>query len=1395
VPPPAPPHAAAPRPTPAAPKSLEFYFITGFIIIGAITLALAAIFLVKMGIENGFFGPLQRDYAGVIAALVFIGVGQWRRRFEGFWSQGSTAAGIVAMFASIFAATTLHHFMHPITGFVCLAVMTAATVAMSLQNWAGTDEGGRRGGMLIATLGLIGGFITPILVNSGHDNVPGLFGYLILLHIGLIASTRIRGWSVLAAASVVLSSLWLIFWAIFKWVPGVTPSDGPILGMFMLATVASLVISTVSQPDKWRGGKGGLAAMALTWMAVGLGMLASCLLLGRSNYDDLQWAFFAALVVGAFVLARLRPIYEGMAWLASIAVLVMLAAWGVTSQGLLGLHVEADPAAALRLQGWMMGFGIATVLAAYACQWKSKLPMRWALLANLLALAYVAVAYWILPPVPRPDAWAFLPLIAALGLSALTLPMFIHRAKIATAEQALTCYAHAILALLVMAPPMALHDGALTAAWAALLPLTALAIWRLRLPGLLAGFLGVMFIVSARALMLASVFDAGGEGRNLFWNPVIWCYGTTFLAMALSAWMLERAADLPERLRGLFPSPKVMTGILQVGATAAAFLLLTLEVRWFFHDGKLSEHSVLLMERGTFAIGWLLMAATWIGKQLNRRLLVRVGEVIAIIGVVYAVAGLVIITNPLWWQGGIEDVGTMRVLNLLVFVYGLPAAACGLLAWVIRRADPEKSPLANLVGIAGLVLLFMMVTLQVRQGFVGPRIGLDTEHLNISFSEFATYAIAWMGLGAICLAIGRRFSRQLLARGGIILSGGGIAYAIIIVGLLMSPVFHHTFVGDWVILNQLLYAYGTPILLAALVTWIADPRSTRLFGPPIDDKLFAEGIATLGQVMRGGGLILLFILVTTEVRQWFQGGYLADANMQFVERGTYPVIWLALATLLLVMGYFGKSSAMRRGGIAIATIAMGFVLLVSVVFANPLWTPTQLGEFPIFNGLLYAYGLPALLCGVIAYLAYRRDPQNTGFVKAAGVMGFILLFVTASLEIRQGFFGSNMEFQAHQPIASFTELGTYGVIWMSLGALCLAAGLRFRSGLFHQAGAIFTTGGLAFACIITGFLMNPICHAEWVGDWTIFNHLLFAYGTPLVLAALTAWIVDPRAARIFRPSFSDRSQLVAHGLGQLTRLGVAVLLFILATTELRQAFQGSQLNLPEMNFFERGSYAAVWLALAGALLPIGYMFNSQTARRTGLTFAGVAIGFVLLICTLAMNPLLTHESVGGIRIFNGLLLTYGIPAAAAAILAWALWNRGTSERVFAWICGIASLLLTLVLVTLQVQHLFRGDHLAWSAGPGGEFTAYSLAWAMLGFLYLIAGIIRKSAILRWASLLMMLLTIVKVFIFDMADLHDLERVLSFAGLGLSLMALAFVYQRFVFKKTPVVPQSEPTQAN
>jgi len=60
---------------------------------------------------------------------------------------------------------------------------------------------------------------------------------------------------------------------------------------------------------------------------------------------------------------------------------------------------------------------------------------------------------------------------------------------------------------------------------------------------------------------------------------------------------------------------------------------------------------------------------------------------------------------------------------------------------------------------------------------------------------------------------------------------------------------------------------------------------------------------------------------------------------------------------------------------------------------------------------------------------------------------------------------------------------------------------------------------------------------------------------------------------------------------------------------------------------------------------------------------------------------------------------------------------------------------------------------------------------------MIAGFWRRSAFVRWQALVLIALTIGKVFIFDVSELDRGYRIVSFIVLGVLLLAISFVYQR------------------
>jgi len=73
-------------------------------------------------------------------------------------------------------------------------------------------------------------------------------------------------------------------------------------------------------------------------------------------------------------------------------------------------------------------------------------------------------------------------------------------------------------------------------------------------------------------------------------------------------------------------------------------------------------------------------------------------------------------------------------------------------------------------------------------------------------------------------------------------------------------------------------------------------------------------------------------------------------------------------------------------------------------------------------------------------------------------------------------------------------------------------------------------------------------------------------------------------------------------------------------------------------------------------------------------------------------------------------------------------------------------------------------------------------WLVLSIICLAFGLWRGSAIARLVSAILMLMTILKVFLYDLAGLTGALRALSFIGLGLVLIGIGLVYQKFVFAR-------------
>jgi uncharacterized membrane protein len=186
---PAPPAVAAPAPASAAAAidrtDIE-HLIGGKWLnwIGIAALLVGTAFFLKYAFDNNWIGPLGRVTIGLLAGTALIVYSQWLFKKYVYFSEGVAGLGAGVLFLSLYAAWSFYHLIPNLAAFGGMVAITAVLLGLALA----------RDSQRIAVLALIGGFVTPLLVNTGTNAEVQLFGYLALLNAGLLWVSQARDW-------------------------------------------------------------------------------------------------------------------------------------------------------------------------------------------------------------------------------------------------------------------------------------------------------------------------------------------------------------------------------------------------------------------------------------------------------------------------------------------------------------------------------------------------------------------------------------------------------------------------------------------------------------------------------------------------------------------------------------------------------------------------------------------------------------------------------------------------------------------------------------------------------------------------------------------------------------------------------------------------------------------------------------------------------------------------------------------------------------------------------------------------------------------------------------------------------------------------------------------------
>lgn len=708
--------------------------------LGGLCVALAGIFMVRYSIDQGLLSPAARIGLALATGIGFHMVAEWLRRTRGGHAAFAALAGgaSITLYGALLAGLHLYQLFNANLVFILLALVSLATMVLALRQ-----------GSVLAAIGILGGYVVPVLVSTGSGNMVAAMLYgLIIFAAGLVLIRYVfRQWL-----------LWgLIAGIVGWWLVSMTGNQADNFQGLYLALACYLLLAiptfdwllqgtTASEPlpetdipstDKTKI----CARNRLVHIAVITFTLAWGMAIARQGVSQLQlWesiAHWGALILVVGFAARVNAQLKTLPWislLTLIAAVVISRLEGFPGTGMSLEPLSGESAAGLQIFALQMA-------ALYAAISGIALKTRgfchfWASLVLLSPLLWLALVYAFTGDLSGSWQWSLATI--SLGVGYIGLSGFkLEKSRSDQWVIWLILGGHLAYSLAVA---MYFREAGLTLALAAQLITLAWLIQRYTLPWmhwLLKAVLAVVVMRLSLNPWLASY------SADIHWS--LWTYGGS----TLCCFMASRVVDTKHELQ-----PWLM-------AATAHLLVLTLgaEVRYWLYDGDIFSARYSLKESAINSCLWAAMGLSYhyrSGFSANLKAIYSWAAAILLTLALISYGLSVTLLNPLWhWQ----SISSRPLFNLLLLAYGLPV----ILALLVHRCY-----LASVRQFAGFIAaggLLLFVSMEIRHLWQGK--------LNIfgftSNGELYTYSIVWLVMAVAAVLVGTLWRRADIGKGGFLL--------------------------------------------------------------------------------------------------------------------------------------------------------------------------------------------------------------------------------------------------------------------------------------------------------------------------------------------------------------------------------------------------------------------------------------------------------------------------------------------------------------------------------------------------------------------------------------------------------------------------------------------------
>ena len=1034
--------------------------------------ALGAIFLVSFAAQQAWFTPQVQLYCAVALGVALIGVSEWARRASIASPPGHplvaamlAGAGVVALYATAWAAHGLYGYADATTALLLLALCAAIFIGLSFLH-----------GQAIGVLAVIAALLAPAIAQPAPWPTWALTSFISAMAMTGFGVAYLRRWPWVAAMTV----LGLYFW------------------------FAAAIADDHTQ-------------RALTMLSIAsLGMALVAFRKPLTPAPEQRFSWDHARAYGPSVAIAISSVLLLWVWLAAVP----LPSGRVAGPALIAaFHIAlASYAVRARIANfWALAVAIGAAVFGFATYLQARFhfgPLGADLYPTILATSF-AIALCALTARPHRDGRAIIAVFGAFGAALLTglaatsrenwhalaawAPLFTgaallfaaawrteQGAKDVRADTATDLYAAAGVVLVLLGIESAVPAAARSAAHAGAALMLAVGYswrgWRILRP----------VTLTAAAIAVAHTLSPSLAGAALSGDIPIW--GALVIIGAASALLFAAGYFLAEDEEQSTWS-EALTSAAMIAIIVAAFLLL----RWIAAGGagagldQLSETALRAV--ALMAAGHVLMplAGQMLGVISRWR-----GHVFMGAGYLYALLMAGLLLNP-WWGSAAPVIGP-PLLDTLTLAFAAPAALAFTASY--RLYDRDRL-MARIYAGAGALMAFLWATLQIRRAFHGAEMSFGA----VGLLEGACYGLLFLA-AALAVAAVARWRAAKNSEGPLALdlsrSMRIAAWIGVVFGGMNLLLTNHPIWGlhDAEATNALETGLATLTQAFAMVIALFLGRMLSISRELIPARFAAASVAALFAWSFGHAAI-----------RWIaQRGDMDNALPMAGLEGFAHTLWplaLAIGAAEITARAPGRDSvrAYLNDLQAIWATAIWPALLYAAfglwLYFNPWWG----AEAPAITGLLaLAITLAAFVAAAVLSLAAMRVPHarwadRLERVAIIAALGHVL--VGATILVRWLFHSDAM---ALAP-AIDTEMWSYSATWAILGAAIFGLGMQRSDALLRWSGLAVLLATTVFVFYLTLTRLTGIAQ---------FGSML---GLAVVLMGV-AWL-----ARTYRPK-SDPGDLL-----------------------------------------------------------------------------------------------------------------------------------------------------------------------------------------------------------------------------------------------------------------------------